>query len=157
MVMKQLLLFICSTVMAVTSLGVKRPASGDNRAIQEGWQQPYTPTRLEWLLVKLTPDDKTCVFRRDYTGVYRWSQANDDELQLTVASHRDDLKYCASLAFEELQVESSRLQLNPPILKLRHFDQGSATDRFWQCSVPARTDKNSFVDFERVCTLVINQ
>jgi hypothetical protein len=157
MVMKQLLLFLCSASIAITPMLV-RSASADNSATQEGWRQPYSPTRLEWLVVKLTSDRKPCVGREvdgkpSWVAFYEWSQVSDDEVILTVRANRDDLKYCASLAFDELQAQSAKFQLNPPTVELKHILLGSSTPTtiVWTCSVPAKIDKNTFVDFERVC------
>lgn len=150
--MKKLIFYLCGVAIATSPTCLLQPVFAENRAAQEEWLQRYTPTRLEWLVVKLTSNDKPCVFSKGNTAIYRWSQTQDDEVQLTVASsNREELGYCASLAFAELQVESSKLQLNPPPVKLRHFDRSTATDTFWTCSVPAKRDKDSVVDFERVC------
>ena len=155
MVTKKLLLFLFSAAIAITLIWLQKPTSAQSNPTQEGWRQPYTPTCLEWLVVKLPSYNRMCVSYvvngQNRESIYRWSQANDDEVRLTVASRNEDLKFCASLAFEELQAESARLQLNPPTVQLRHFDQDTSANRVWRCSVPAKVNKDSFVDFERVC------
>jgi hypothetical protein len=145
--MKKLIFYLCSVAIATSPTCLLQPVFAENRATQEEWLEQYTPTRLEWLVVKLTSNDKPCVFSKGNVATYRWSQIKEDEVQLTVASNREDFGYCASLAFAELQIESSKVQLNPPLVKVRHFDRSTATDTVWTCSVPAKKD----VDFERVC------
>lgn len=81
-------------------------------------------------MVKLTSKDKPCVINKANAAIYRWSQTKVHEVQLAVALNREKLGYSASLAFNELQVESSKVQLNPPPVKLRHFDRNAATERF---------------------------
>ncbi|MBW4544762.1 MAG: hypothetical protein KME25_10025 [Symplocastrum torsivum CPER-KK1] len=157
MVTKKRLLFLCSAAIAITLIWLQKPTSAQSNATQEGWGQPYTPTRFEWLVVKLPSYNRGCVGYvvngQNRESVYRWSQTNDDQLRLTVASRDEDLKFCASLAFEELQAECATLQLNPPTVQLRHFDQDTGANRVWRCSVPAKGNQDNFVDFERVCQL----
>ncbi|HEY9596086.1 MAG TPA: hypothetical protein V6D33_00250 [Cyanophyceae cyanobacterium] len=149
--MKQLLWCVCNVVLATTPIWGLQLAVAETRATPEGWRQPYTPTHLEWLLVQLASYNKPCVGREGYSAFYRWNQFNDDQVQLTILSNPDDLKFCASLALNELQIESSRLQLNPPTVVLLHYNQQSGTNKFWTCSVSAKIIRDSVVDFERAC------
>lgn len=95
--MKQLLLSACSVAIATSPTWLLQPVFAENRATatQEEWLQRYTPTRLEWLVVKLTSNDKPCVIGKANAATYRWSQTKEDEVPLTVASNREALGYCA--------------------------------------------------------------
>lgn len=151
---------LSSTILG-TLLLLPYPANSDVlpqiKSNQE-WQQPYTPTRLEWLFANL-PANHTiinCAARNvgqngqfRWVASYRWSRATNG-LRLTVKSAPDNLNYCTSVAFEELRYESLQMGFSPPRIELLHYlndENGSQIkDKpvVYTCFVPAKTSQNDY-------------
>ena len=134
------------------------------------WQQPYTPTHLQWLTVNLRGGSRTeCgVYSRDgrSRAFYTWKipSSKDNRLVLLVhtLSSKDadvDRNFCMNSAFIRLQVEALRMDLNPPQVELMHSqsskDGSQILSKTYQCSIPATTEKGTlpFSEFGSVCRL----
>jgi hypothetical protein len=113
------ILFIAIGLIQPTSVAQPQPKQGT-------WNQPYIPTKLDWLLLKLSTKKEICISQNDNKGINlwnswgQWSKANEESLKLVVDSyaHPD----CAFLLLSKLGTLSSDFSLAPPIVKL-HLTQ----------------------------------
>lgn len=163
---KQVLVLSKIAAMCITAL-FQQPVWAEVAPSQDLWQQPYTPTRLQWLFLNLKGgkgENTPCgVYSLDNVPLafYEWKSpsASDNRLILSVITRPPDSNakvptadrnFCMMSTFENLQVEASRVGANPPPVELHHF-QISSNGRIligtYQCSVP-KTDLDRF---EKLC------
>lgn len=171
MVIKKLLKQTCIWLGAA-ALGIlaipQASGSAEVKPSQNLWQQPYTPTRLQWLSVNLRAGVRTdCgVYSKDGVprAFYTWKAPGPKEnrlvlLVLTRSSNEADAdcNFCASSAFTSLRAEALRMEASPPNVELLHSQLGKdglmPSLRTYQCSVPAallEKDVN-FGGFRELC------
>jgi hypothetical protein len=158
-----------------SSLGMLQLSSFAN-ASQEEWQKPYTPSRLEWLLLKLERDRSCGVFFDNRgkvigTPTYSWSKTTtlyNDLVLDVIAPEKDTLSpqqsdslfsLCTVLAFSELQEKAAKFGLQPPPVVIFHKEPNDGTPqprrilRSMKCQIPAKSGSEGYVDYKLVCKL----
>ncbi|MGG6297643.1 hypothetical protein ACQ4M4_24885 [Leptolyngbya sp. AN02str] len=136
---------------------------------QNVWQQPYTPTRLQWLFMNLHGrEERIPCGVSDLNGRprawYEWQSPNvsDHQLSLSVFTRPSatdsvpDRNFCMMTAFRNLKLEAFRMEVSPPPVEFRHFQfnqDGQALIGTYQCLLPAATTSADLdIDrFESVC------
>ena len=151
--MQKLSFFYGITILIFSAL--PQPFAVAEVSPQNAWQQPYTPTRLQWLFMNLRGrGERTPCGVYDLDGVarawYEWQNPNprDNQLRLSIftlsspTNSIPDRSFCITTTLENLKSEAFRLEASPPPVELRHFQfnqNGQALIGTYQCSVPAAT------------------
>jgi hypothetical protein len=152
--MQKQIFFSSIAVIAIAS-SLQRPVAAADVLPQKTWQQSYTPSRLQWLFINLNGGgERTVCGVYDLDGKarawYEWQSPNakDNQLVLSVftipsdPNSIPDRNFCMATALENLKLEALRMESNPPIVELRHFQMNrkdQAPIGTYQCLVPAAT------------------
>ncbi len=165
--MKRNFLSRCITTSVITLLGSQGAVSAQTYSSLDKWQEPYTPTRLQWLFTNLRGrGERTPCGVYDLKNVplafYEWQSpsAKDNQLVVSVFTRRDgknsisDRNFCMRSVFEDLRIKALRLETSPPPVEFRHVrlnPEGRVL--IYRCSVPAaRTEVDLDMGrFESLC------
>jgi hypothetical protein len=138
---------LCSAIIFLTSALLQQSVSAEIMLSQGIWQQPYTPTKLQWLFTNFLNEKFFCFSTPDTNrpiAFYTWGKPgqNDNELMLFVSAENNfQLDSCTIGAFELLRNASFEMQIKPPKVQLTHHliaRRGNTIpgSRIYQCSVP---------------------
>lgn len=157
--------YIISVVLILLPIPVKADVSAQTVSKQEQ-QQPYTSAHIDRLFANFPGSQAkmNCVGKsNDNNGLIRWVAFYQwhrigNGLGLSINSNRENLKYCASLAFEELRHAALKVGFNPPNISMFHNfigEDGNSVSDMYICSVPAKTSENDYDTghFEDNCSL----
>jgi hypothetical protein len=165
--MRQQALFSSIVVLHVSVL-LQLPAIAEVSP-QNTWQQPYNPTRLQWLFINLHGGgERTPCGVSDLDGKprawYEWQRPHTEDKQLSLAvftrspekNSIPDRDFCLTTALGNLKLEAFRMENSPPPVELRHFQMnqnGQSLKGTYQCLVPAaKTAVDLNIDrFENIC------
>jgi hypothetical protein len=134
---------------------------------QSIWQQPYTPSRLQWLYINLSNESKNidCIYKLDNTvkAFYRFESPNSRDKQLVLSVYtlpsseeNSDRNFCTNTAFAFLRFEVFKMGITPPQIELRHYTRKNdpILVKTYQCSIKAAESETFSMPmnkFESVC------
>jgi hypothetical protein len=166
--MKRSFFLLCSGIIPVVLILLRIPVNADVPAqtVSKQEQQPYRPSHVDQLFANLPGSNArmNCVGRNvneaglvRWVAFYQWYRIGDG-LGLSINSDYENLKYCASLAFEELRHAAFQMGFNPPNIEVFHYftdEDGHQASDMYVCSIPAKTSENDYDTgrFENDCSL----
>jgi hypothetical protein len=152
--LKQIMFFSSIATLSTSILLLQLSSGAETKVSQNIWQQPYTPTNLQWLSTNLQGrgERKSCgvsTLKGVPLAFYEWQNPipKDQNLVLFVFTTRPpdkitdyDRNFCIGVTFAELRRESLKMAINPPIVELRHFrfhkNGQQIPVKTYKCSVP---------------------
>jgi hypothetical protein len=133
-------------------------AKAKPKPVKHNLQQPYNPSKLQWLFVDFLSKEFVCFGTAQVpVASYRWRRPEQNDTKLTLyiaAENKTQLDSCTFTAFEELRNGSFEMKINPPKLKVAHYltDKQGNTNRgrkSYECYIPKqRKDHRKDVNYD---------
>jgi hypothetical protein len=115
------------------------------KPVKHNLQQPYNPSKLQWLFVEFLSKDSVCFGTAQIpVASYRWKRPEQNDTNLTLyifAENKMQLDSCTFSAFDELRNSSFEMKINPPKLRLARYltdKQGNPNrgHKIYSCYIP---------------------